>query len=156
MEISIILDNKVVYEKEFGNYIKKLKYKTPEKDLMRSMEEKFMNLASKDSVVGNIYKVATGTAIATACSTTVTYAAMADISERIRVITNPIIELLAGLGYPITYGMLITGAIMVIMGKKSKGLEIIKWACIGYIGLQFVPFMLGFLETIGQELRNSL
>jgi len=77
-------------------------------------------------------------------------------SIKIRQSLNPVIGLLADLGYPFTYTMLIVAGIMIITGKKSKGLEIMKWAVIGYIGLQFVPFALGLLEQIGKDLRSSL
>lgn len=130
MEISIILDYEVVYNKEF-------------KSIKRYFEnEKFMKM------------VCTSITIAI-CNTQMTYAKdYSNISEKIRTSTNPIIELLAGLGYPVTYSMLIVGAIMIITGKKSKGLDVIKWACIGYIGLQFVPFLLNLLEEIGREMRS--
>lgn len=157
MEISIILDNKVVYEKEVKLYRKILFNKVPDHSLMVTMENKFMNLMQNDKTVHYLYSIVTG-AVISSFNTTMCYAAsdLSNISNRIRQSTSPIIELLASLGYPVTYAMLIVGAIMIITGKKSKGLEVVKWACIGYIGLQFVPFLLGLLESIGQDLRNSL
>ena len=157
MEISIILDNKIVYEKEFKTYKRRLKDKVPDRNLMVSMENKFMDLVHNDKTVHYLYSIVTG-AVISITNTTMWYAAsdLSSISNRIRQSTSPIIELVASLGYPVTYAMLIVGAIMVITGKKSRGLEVIKWACIGYIGLQFVPFLLGLLESIGQDLRNSL
>lgn len=157
MEISIILDNKVVYEKEFKTYKRRLKDKVPDRNLMVSMENKFMDLVHNDKTVHYLYSIVTG-AVISITNITMCYAAsdLSNISNKIRQSTSPIIELLASLGYPVTYAMLIVGAIMIITGKKSKGLEVVKWACIGYIGLQFVPFLLGLLESIGQDLRNSL
>ncbi|MDR3593575.1 hypothetical protein [Clostridium sp.] len=155
MEISIILDYEVVYSKEFKNYAKELKNKIPNHDKMIEMESRFMTFLETDNHAKYLYSIATGVTIA-ACNTSMVYAKdLSGISDKIRQSTNPIIELLAGLGYPVTYAMLIVGAIMIITGKKSKGLEVIKWACIGYIGLQFVPFLLSMLEEIGRELRNS-
>ena len=157
MEISIILDNKVVYEKEFKTYKRRLKDKVPDRNLMVSMENKFLSLVNNDKELKTIYSIVTG-AVISATNYTLCYAAsdLSNVSDKIRKSTSPIIELLASLGYPVTYAMLIVGAIMIITGKKSKGLEVVKWACIGYIGLQFVPFLLGLLESIGQDLRNSL
>lgn len=155
MEISIILDNKVVYEKEIGKYVKKLNNKKPDHEIMRKMESKFIKLMNQDLHVRTLYSIVTGAAIV-ACNSVTCYASdLSGISYKIRETTRPIIELLASLGYPVTYAMLIVGAIMIITGKKSKGLEVIKWACVGYIGLQFVPFLLTLLEQIGQELRAS-
>lgn len=158
MEISIIENNKVVYSKDFSSYAKKLKNKKPNEEKMRAMENKFLNLVKKDKMVSYFYKIAIGASTyALASSPIVAYAdSVTNITDKLKTITSPVVELLAGLGYPVTYGMLITGAIMIIMGKKSKGLDIIKWACIGYIGLQFVPFLLSLLDTIGRELRYSL
>lgn len=160
IEISVIRNGQVVWDKEFRgykDYISNLKYKVVNDDDMKKMENKFLALVKKDRDVAYYYKIAAGVGLSLAANTTLAYAdSLSGVSIRLREVTNPIIELLAGLGYPVTYGMLITGAIMVIMGKKSKGLDIIKWACIGYLGLQFVPFLLGILELLGRELRGSL
>lgn len=161
LEISVInKDGKVIWDnnfKKYNDYLLKLKGKAPDANKMREMEARFLNLVRNEKLVANYYKIAVGVSASVLTSTTYAYAdTLGGVSERLRVIVNPVIELLAGIGYPITYGMLITGFIMIIMGKKSKGLEIIKWACMGYIGLQFVPFILGILEMIGSELRKSL
>ncbi len=161
MEISIVFDNEVVWEKELKSckeYIEDLKNKVPNEIKIREMEGKFLDLVKSDKAISNYYKVACSLGASVLCGGwDIAYAdTLTDVSDKLKVIVNPIIELIAGLGYPITYGMLLTGFIMVIMGKKSKGLEIIKWACIGYIGLQFVPFILKILEMIGKELRKSL
>lgn len=156
MEISIILDNKVVYSKEFENYIKRLKERKPDDKLMKEMEAKFLNLVNTDKKVNYLYKIASGVAVGTMTNTVCYAGDLSSVITKIRTITNPVIELLAALGYPVTNGMLIAGFLMIITGRKSKGLEVIKWACFGYIGLQFAPFLLGLLEVIGHELRSSL
>lgn len=154
MEISIILDNEVIYEKEFKNYAKELKNKIPNHEKIIEMESNFMNFLETDNHAKYLYSIVTGVTIAV-CNTSMTYAKdYSNIADKVKVGLNPIIELLAGLGYPLTYAMLIVGAIMIITGKKSKGLEVIKWACIGYIGLQFVPFLLNLLADIGSEMRK--
>lgn len=131
MEISIILDNKVVYEKEFKNNLKLL-----------FKNENFIKTICSASTIA-------------VCNTSIVYAKdYSDVSRKMQEGLNPLIELLAGLGYPLTYGMLSIGMIMIITGKKSKGLEIMKWAAIGYIGLQFVPFLLNLLLEIGRDLRS--
>lgn len=160
IEISVIRDGKVVWDKEFKGYkeyMSELKNREPDDVKMREMENRFLNLVSKDKKVAHYYKIAMGVGTSLLTTSTVAYAEpLGQVSDKLRTITSPVMDLLAGMGYPITYGMLITGFIMITMGKKSKGLEIIKWAAIGYIGLQFVPFILGLLEMIGSELRNSL
>lgn len=163
LDILIVKNYKVVCNKEIDikkdikRYALGIKNKMPNRRKMIKMENKFIKLMEKDSEVKAMYKVAMSTAVISATNTVLVNAEpLVEVSQKIRTITNPVIELLAGLGYPITYGMLICGGLMVITGKKSKGLDIIKWACMGYIGLQFVPFLLGLLEMIGSELRMSL
>lgn len=160
IEISVIRDGKVVWDKSFKGYkeyISDLKNREPDELKMREMENKFLNLVNKDKDIAHYYKIAGMVGLSVLTNSQLAYAdSLGGVSEKLKVIVNPLIELLAGLGYPVTYGMLITGFIMIIMGKKHKGLEILKWAAIGYIGLQFVPFILGLLEMIGSELRNSL
>lgn len=79
-----------------------------------------------------------------------------EASETIRRLFDPIIELLASIGYPATYAMIIVGGLLIITGKKQKGIDFIKWASVGYIILQFTPFILGLLDTIGRELRSGI
>ena len=79
-----------------------------------------------------------------------------EVGDNLRGIFDPIIELMASLGYPTTYGMIIVGGLMVITGRKAKGLEFIKWACVGYILVQFIPVILSILDMVGTQLRGSV
>jgi hypothetical protein len=120
---------------------------------MIEMENKFRTFLESDNYAKYLYSIVSGVTVAV-CNTSIVYAKdYSNIADKMKEGLNPIIELLAGLGYPLTYAMLIVGAIMIITGKKSKGLEVIKWACIGYIGLQFVPFLLNLLAEIGKDMR---
>lgn len=78
------------------------------------------------------------------------------LGDKIKRVFNPIIELLASLGYPTAYIMLVVGGLMIMSGRKAKGLEVIKWASIGYVALQFIPFLLDILDTIGRTLRGGI
>lgn len=154
LEISLIRDNELVFDT--FDMCKYMKNKNPDFKIMDKMENKFKKLMDKDVNVRYLYSIAIG-ATGPLMVNSIAYAnELNGVTEKIRTITSPVIELLAGLGYPVTYGMLITGALMIITGKKSKGLDVIKWSCMGYIGLQFVPFLLNLLEMIGRELRMSL
>lgn len=161
MEISIIWDYEKVWDKEFKSFkehLETLKDKAPDEAKIKEMEGKFLALVKSDAMVANYYKIAAGVGVSLLLGENVAFAndGLDGVGSKIRVIVNPIIDLLAGLGYPVTYGMFVTGFIMIIMGKKSKGIQIIKWAAIGYLGLQFVPFFLNLLDMIGRELRNSI
>lgn len=151
MEVSIIIESKVVYSKEFD--IKKIKL---DHNKITEIQNKFLSFIETDNHAKYLYSIAIGATIAVNNYSYAYAKDMTEITTKIRQSTNPLVEVLAALGYPLTYSMFIIGALMVITGRKSKGLDIIKWAAIGYIGVQFVPFFLGMLEMVGTELRNSL
>lgn len=96
------------------------------------------------------------TSVMTIARATQVYAeGLGNVATNIRSIFNPIVELLASVGYPATYAMIIVGGLMTITGRKTKGIQVIKWACVGYLIVQFTPFVLNILEMIGYELRNG-
>lgn len=68
---------------------------------------------------------------------------------------QPIVDLLTGFSYPAAYVMLITGFLLVMCNNKSKGLEVIKWAGVGYVGMQFIPFILQILYNVGRSMRGG-
>lgn len=76
------------------------------------------------------------------------------MSQKIIRAFDPIIDLIAGVGYPVTNAMLILACLMIITGRKKQGVEMLKWACVGYLGIQFIPFILKILNGIGTELRT--
>ena len=95
------------------------------------------------------------TALATA-STILSTTELSNVGKNIREILEPVIELFASLGYPTTYVMLIVGFLFIATGRKTKGIEIIKWSCIGYVGISFAPFILSLLDTIARAMREGL
>lgn len=76
----------------------------------------------------------------------------AGIQDNIIHAFDPIIQLMQGASYPIAFIMLSGGFILIIMGQKSKGLNMIKWACVGYIGLQFAPAIMKILVGVGKAM----
>lgn len=68
---------------------------------------------------------------------------------------DPLISLMQGISYPITFLMLSGGFILIIMGQKSKGLTMIKWAAVGYIGLQFAPAIMKILVSVGKAMMAA-
>lgn len=81
---------------------------------------------------------------------TITFAS--GLQERIIGAFDPLIQLLQGLAYPVSFLMLTTGAILVMIGQKSRGLSMIKGAGIGYILLQLTPALMSILVDIGKEM----
>lgn len=156
MEISIIFDNEVVYSKEFKKISKVLKREKVPGELINEIEYKFRKLMINEKFVRTMNTIASGIIIAN-CNTSMALAGdLNNTSVTIRRSLNPVIDLIGSLGYPLTYFIFIIGMFMIITGKKSKGLDIMKWAAIGYVGLQVIPFFLGLLEQIGHDLKSSL
>lgn len=76
-----------------------------------------------------------------------------DIQGRIMKAFDPLIDLVQGITYPVSFVMLSGGMLLIMMGQKSKGLSMIKWAAIGYIGMQFVPALMEILADIGKAMK---
>lgn len=74
----------------------------------------------------------------------------------VRDVFDPIIKILADFGVPLASIMFIVGGLMIMTGRKTKGMDIIKCATIGFLGLQFVPAMLKILASVGDALAQSV
>jgi len=79
----------------------------------------------------------------------------ADITDNIIHAFDPIIQLMQGVSYPIAFLMISGGFILIMMGQRSKGLAMIKWAAVGYIGLQFAPAIMKILVGVGKAMMNA-
>ncbi|UOY92918.1 hypothetical protein MUG87_01870 [Ectobacillus sp. JY-23] len=75
-----------------------------------------------------------------------------DTTARIISAFDPIISLVQGVAYPVTFLMIGGGFLLIIMGQRSKGLSMIKWAAVGYIGLQFAPSIMQILVEVGKAM----
>ena len=69
--------------------------------------------------------------------------------ERITGAFNPIIQLLQAVSYPIAFVCAALAILLIMIGQKRKGLEIIKWAAIGYILMQLLPSFMSILHSVG-------
>lgn len=77
------------------------------------------------------------------------------IADRIKDAFDPIIELVQGVSYPVCFLMLSGGMLLVMTGQKHRGIQMIKWAAIGYIGLQFAPAIMDILVEIGKAMKGG-
>jgi hypothetical protein len=66
---------------------------------------------------------------------------------------RPLIDLFQALSYPIAFLTLSAGMLMIIIGNRSKGIDMCKWAGVGYIGMQFVPGIMNMLAEVGDTMR---
>jgi formate/nitrite transporter FocA (FNT family) len=78
----------------------------------------------------------------------------AGIQERIISAFDPIIQLAQGVAYPIAFLMVIGSFVLVMIGQKSKGITMLKWAAIGYLGIQFAPVVMQILVDVGTAMKK--
>ncbi|MNY85675.1 hypothetical protein D3C78_18740 [compost metagenome] len=72
-------------------------------------------------------------------------AATVPIAERF----EPLMTLLMDLAGPVCRIMFILGFVMVIVGKPRQGIDKMKWAAIGYIGIQWTPMLMDIIKGAG-------
>jgi len=66
---------------------------------------------------------------------------------------SPVIELLQGVAFPIAFLMISGGFIALTLGQRSRGIEMMKWAIIGYLGLQLAPALMRIIVEVGEAMR---
>lgn len=74
------------------------------------------------------------------------------VADRIIRACDPIIQLIQGVSYPVGFIMICAGFLVIMTGNRQKGLNIIKWAAIGYIGMQFAPAIMTILVEVGRAM----
>jgi hypothetical protein len=66
---------------------------------------------------------------------------------------DPIIELVQGVSYPLAFVCVALGVLLLMIGQKRKGLEVIKWAVVGYLLMQLLPGLMGLLHAVGGAMK---
>jgi hypothetical protein len=74
------------------------------------------------------------------------------VADKIIRACDPIIQLIQGVSYPVGFIMITAGFLVIMTGNRQKGLNIIKWAAIGYIGMQFAPAIMAILVEVGRAM----
>lgn len=65
---------------------------------------------------------------------------------------DPLIEIIQSLAYPVGFVMICAGFLVIMTGNKTKGLHIIKWAALGFLGMQFAPGLMTLLGEVGRSI----
>lgn len=65
---------------------------------------------------------------------------------------DPIVNMMQGLAAPVTLLMLLGGFLLVTTGNRKKGLEVCKWAAVGFLGMQFAPAIMAMLVSVGHSM----
>lgn len=73
----------------------------------------------------------------------------ADTKVKILHALDPLINLIISLSYPIAGVMIAGGCLMIMIGSRERGMQILQNAAIGYILVQLTPMMLNLLVGIG-------
>ena len=92
------------------------------------------------------------TSLTAALSTYASTASAASIQDKIIHAFDPLIELVQALAYPVGFTMICAGFLVIMTGNRHKGLHIIKWAAIGFIGMQFAPGIMSILLEVGKSI----
>jgi hypothetical protein len=69
---------------------------------------------------------------------------------------DPIVDLLQGVSYPVAFIMISAGFILIMTGQTYRGMHFIKWACLGYLGLQFAPALMQIVIQIGNSISAEV
>ncbi len=92
-----------------------------------------------------------GAALATCGPTMTALAATAAGQDKIAKAFEPIMTMLVDLAGPVCRIMFILGFVLVIIGKPRQGIDKMKWAAIGYVGIQWTPMLMGIVEKAGES-----
>ncbi|WP_129692299.1 hypothetical protein [Gottfriedia acidiceleris] len=76
------------------------------------------------------------------------------IQDRVAHAFDPLFQAIAGFAYPACFFTISAGCILIMIGQKHKGLHMIKWAAIGFIGLQFAPGIMTVLMEVGRAIKG--
>ena len=79
-------------------------------------------------------------------------ASAASIQDKIVHAFDPLIQLIQAIAYPVGFTMICAGFLVIMTGNRHKGLHIIKWAAIGFIGMQFAPGIMSILVEVGKSI----
>ncbi|MGZ4161943.1 MAG: hypothetical protein ACXVNF_14265 [Neobacillus sp.] len=77
------------------------------------------------------------------------------ISDKIIHAFDPIVQLIQGVSYPVCFIFVTAGFLVMMTGNKQKGLNMIKWAALGYIGMQFAPAIMAILVEVGKAMLGK-
>jgi hypothetical protein len=76
------------------------------------------------------------------------------IQDKVAHAFDPLFEFIAGIAYPVCFLSISAGCVLIMMGQKHKGLNLIRWACIGFVGLQFAPGLMSILMEVGRAIKG--
>ncbi|AYP68780.1 hypothetical protein BpsM61_00006 [Bacillus phage vB_BpsM-61] len=100
--------------------------------------------------------VLTGGAIASGPGHVHAFSVEGAVANKIMQSFEPVIQLVQGVSYPVAFLMLSGGFILIMTGQTSRGMSMIKWACLGYLGLQLAPGLMAIVIDVGESIRGQM
>lgn len=85
---------------------------------------------------------------------TTMFAIGGSLSEKIVHAFDPVIELVQAISYPICFITICGGFLLMSVGQRHRGLQLIKWSAIGYLGVQLAPAIMAILVEVGKAMRQ--
>lgn len=86
-------------------------------------------------------------ATVTLANPTLSLAATGDISEKMAKATEPIKDLLLGAADPVCYIVFVWGLLESMLGKGASGLTRMKYAALGYMGMNWLPTLMEIMRN---------
>lgn len=74
-------------------------------------------------------------------------AASSDITEKVTKASQPIKDLLIGVADPVCYIVFTWGLLEAMLGKGASGLTRMKYAAIGYMGMNWLPVFMDIMRN---------
>ncbi|PEJ57370.1 hypothetical protein CN692_13230 [Bacillus sp. AFS002410] len=81
--------------------------------------------------------------------------ASAGIGDRVAHAFDPLFQAISGFAYPACFFTISAGCVLIMIGQKHKGLNMIKWAVVGFIGLQFAPGLMSIVMEVGKAIKGA-
>jgi hypothetical protein len=79
--------------------------------------------------------------------------AQAIATDRIIHAFDPLIHIIQALSYPVCFMSMAGGMLLITVGQRHRGLTMIKWSAIGYIGMQLVPGIMSIVGDVGRSMN---
>lgn len=105
----------------------------------------------KDQAVVLVLPAATAGALVGAAWPATVHAAVA--TAHIIHAFNPLIQVMQALSYPVSFLGMAAGMLLVSVGQRHRGINMVKWAAIGYIGMQLVPGIMEMVSQVGDAMK---
>ncbi|MCX7570425.1 hypothetical protein OS242_10665 [Tumebacillus sp. DT12] len=79
--------------------------------------------------------------------------AQAAVGDKIVHAFDPLINVVQSISYPVCFLSMAGGMLLIMVGQRHRGITMIKWSAIGYVGMQMVPSIMGIVADVGRSMK---